>query len=107
MAYTYNLHIEAGATFSRDLVYTSEDGSLFDLTGYTAKLQIRPTVSSATLTLEVIPTITVLTATISWQFTAVQTALLTGGVYAIELTNGATVIRLVEGSVVVSPEVVR
>ncbi len=107
MAIQYNLHIEAGATFHRDLVYTNEDGSLFDLTGYSAKLQIRPTVSSSTLTLEVIPTIDVPTATISWDFTATQTAALTGGVYAVELTKSPTVIRLVEGDVVVSPEVVR
>ncbi len=110
MAIQYNLHVEAGATFVRDLVYTNPDGTLFDLTGYTAKLQIRPSATSATKTLEVVPEIDVVTATVSFTFTAVQTAALTGSyVYAIELyaPTGGVVIRLMEGAVIVSPEVVR
>jgi hypothetical protein len=105
-----NLYVEAGATFERSLVYTNDDGSLFDLTGYTAELQVREKVTSASAILTVIPTITVLTATIAWQFTAAQTATLTAKtyVYAMELTHSdGTVIRLIEGAVTPSPEVVR
>lgn len=108
MAIQYNLHVEAGATFVRDFVYTNEDGTLFDLTGYSAAMQIRPTVSSSTLTLAVTPTINVSTATVSVTLTATQTAALTGSyVYAIELTKSPLVIRFAEGEVIVSPEVVR
>jgi len=108
MAIQYNLHVEAGATFVRDFVYTNEDGSLFDLTGYSAAMQIRPSVTSSTLTLAVTPTINVTTATISVELTATQTAALTGSyVYAIELTDAPLVIRFAEGEVIVSPEVVR
>lgn len=108
MAIQYNLHIEAGATFVRDVVYTNEDGSTFDLTGYTGKLQIRPSVTSSTLSLEVIPTINVATSTISWTFTPAQTsAMINGYSYAMEITNGTIVIRLIEGVLVVSPELVR
>lgn len=110
MAIQYNLHVDAGATFVRDLVYTNPDGTLFDLTGYTAKLQIRPSATSATKTLEVIPEINVTTATVTFTFTAIQTAALAGSyVYAIELyaPTGGVVIRLAGGAVVVSPEVVR
>jgi len=108
LAIQYNLHIEAGATFTRDIVYTNEDGSDFNLTGYTGKLQVRPTVTSSTLSLEVIPTINVTTSTISWTFTPAQTsALVNGYAYALEITNGAIVIRLIEGTLVVSPELVR
>lgn len=108
MAIQYNLHIEAGATFTRDIVYTNEDGSDFNLTGYTGKLQVRPTVTSSTLSLEVIPTINVTTSTISWTFTPAQTsALVNGYAYALEITNGTIVIRLIEGTLVVSPELVR
>jgi hypothetical protein len=109
-AIQFNLHVEAGATFERSLVYTNDDGSLFDLEDYTAELQVRltPTASTALITLE--PEIDVETATISWEFTAEQTSSMTASsyVYAIELTRiDGYVIRLMEGFVIPSPEVVR
>lgn len=108
MAIQYNLHVEAGATYTRDIVYTNDDGSLFDLTGYSASMQIRPSVSSSTLTLAVTPTINTTTSTVSFTLTAVQTAALAGSyVYAIEIAKSPIVIRLMEGEVIVSPEVVR
>ena len=108
MAIQYNLHVEAGATYTRDIVYTNDDGSLFDLTGYSASMQIRPSVSSATLTLAVTPTINTTTSTVSFTLTAVQTAALAGSyVYGIEIAKSPIVIRLMEGEVIVSPEVVR
>lgn len=105
-----NLYIEAGATFERSLVYTNDDGTLFDLTDYTGQLQVREAVTSAIAKLTVTPTIDVETATISWTFTATQTSTLTASsyVYALELYGPEDyVIRLIEGTVVVSPEVVR
>lgn len=105
-----NLYVEAGATFSRSLVYTNDDGSLFDLTGFTAELQVRETVASADATLTVTPTIDDETATVSWEFTATQTSALTDPtyVYAMELYGpDDLVIRLIEGVITVSPEVVR
>lgn len=109
-AIQFNLHVEAGATFERSLVYTNDDGSLFDLTGYTAELQVRERATSTTAVIELEPEIDVETATISWTFTAEQTSLLTASsyVYAIELTKiDGYVIRLMEGAVIPSPEVVR
>lgn len=105
-----NLYVEAGATFERSLVYTNDDGSLFDLTDFTAELQVRETVSSAEAALTVEPVLDPLTATISWEFTATQTSTLTAPnyVYAMELYGpDGYVIRLLEGVVTVSPEVVR
>lgn len=109
MAATYNLSIDAGATYSVEFEYTNDDGSVFDLTGYTALLQVRDMPSSPTVVLQVVPSITVLTGIISVTFTAAQTATLTNSryVYAIELTSGSFVIRAVEGYLNVSPEVVR
>lgn len=110
MAYIVNFYVEAGASFSRSVTYTNEDGTLFDLTDYTAELQVRQTVSSTTAVLTVEPSIDVETAVISWAFTPEQTATLTASsyVYAMELTNeDGSVIRLIEGSLTVSPEVVR
>lgn len=105
-----NLYVEAGATYSRSLVYTNDDGSLFDLTGFTAELQLRETVASEDATLTITPTITVETATIAWGFTATETSELTrtNYVYAMELYGpDDLVIRLIEGVVTVSPEVVK
>lgn len=105
-----NLYVEAGATFTRSLVYTNDNGSLFDLDGFTGELQVRETVTSSTAALTVEPTIDTETSTISWEFTATQTSSLTEAtyVYAMELYGpDDLVIRLIEGTVTVSPEVVR
>jgi len=110
MAFIANLYVEAGATFSRTITYTNDDGTLFDLTDYTAELQVRETVSSASAILTKVPTIDVEDATISWTFSAAETATLTAEkyVYGLELTKSdGTVTRLVEGDLTVSPEVVR
>ncbi len=110
MAFTVNLYVEAGATFSREITYTNADGSVFDLTGYTAELQVRETAASASAVITKTPGINTTTGVVSWTFTATETALLTASkyVWAIELTHtDGTVLRFVEGDITVSPEVVR
>jgi hypothetical protein len=105
-----NLYVEAGATFSRSLIYTNDDGSLFDLTDFTAELQVRETVASPEATLTVTPNINYETSTVSWEFNATETSDLTEAtyVYAMELYGpDDLVIRLIEGVITVSPEVVR
>ena len=110
MAANYGLEIEAGATFSLEFEYKNDDGTLFDFTGWTAKAQIRQTPSSSSA-LEITTAINAGTSVITISLTANQTATLTftNYVWAMELTQtiGGRVIRLVEGGVVVSPEVVR
>jgi hypothetical protein len=108
---SYDLNIDAGATFEVQFEYTNDDGTLFNLTGWTAKFQARENTSS-TVALEITPTIVTATAMITLHMTAAQTATLTktNYVYAIELTKtGAEtlVIRLVEGEIWVSPEIVK
>lgn len=111
MAFIANFYVEAGATFTRSITYTNNDGTLFDLTGYTAELQVRATPGSATAVITKVPTIDVEDATLTWTFTAAETSTLTLDkyVWALELTKtaDATVTRLVEGDLTVSPEVVR
>jgi hypothetical protein len=109
MAANYGLEIEAGATFSLEFEYKNEDGTLFDFTGWTAKAQIRQTPSSSSF-LEVTTAINAATSVITISLTATQTSTLTfpDYVWAMELSKAdGTVIRLVEGAVRVSPEVVR
>lgn len=110
------LTIKQGATFRRGLKWkTGTPAAPVDLTGYTARMQIREEVTSAdvlaTLTTEnggitlggaagtiVLYLSPVATAAFDWE----------SGVYDIEMIAPNTdVIRLVEGGIVVSPEVTR
>lgn len=108
---TYDLHIDAGATFNVSFVYTNADGTVYPLTGYTASMQIRPSATSTTLSASVTPTITVATGQIDVVIPAATTSTLTSSpyVWALELKapTADPVIRFAEGRVIVSPEVVR
>lgn len=110
MSANYGLEIEAGATFSLEFEYKNDDGTLFDFDGWTAKAQIRQTPSSSSA-VEITTAINAETSVITISLTATQTSSLTATnyVWAMELTETATarVIRLVEGAVRVSPEIVR
>lgn len=110
------LTVKQGATFRRGLTWkTGVPPAPVDLTGYTARMQIREEVTStdvlATLTTEnngitlggaagtiVLYLSPTATADFDWE----------SGVYDIEMiAPNDDVIRLVEGSVIVSPEVTR
>lgn len=110
MAATYDLEIDAGATYSVQFAYKDANGSAINLTGYTGKCQIRTAVGG-TLVLEEIPTINASTGVITLTFTAAETALLTSPryLYALEIyaAGGEPTIRLAEGAVRVSLEVVK
>jgi hypothetical protein len=110
MATVYTLEIDAGATFTRQFEYLNDDGTPFDLEGFSALFQIRLKPDTE-LILETVPTIDLDTATVSLVLTAEETALLTEPdyVYGLELIHesGEPVIRLVGGTCLISPEVVR
>lgn len=109
MAEVFTLHIDAGATWRIEFEYTNEDQTIFDLTGYTAVMQLRETAQSADLALELTADIDISKGYLTFIATAAETAtlLLPKYVYAVELSKDEEVIRLVEGGVHVSPEVVR
>jgi hypothetical protein len=108
MAQTYNLNIDAGATYSVTFIYKNSEHIPFDLTDYTVQCKIKnlsddfvltPTMSKNDLLGEVILSLT-----------ATQTGTLVNSpyLYQIELHKlDGEVIRLVQGSVSVSPEVVK
>lgn len=110
MAENLTLYIEAGATFDSYSFRYLEDDKVtpVNLTGWTARLQIRET-ASGPLVLEVTPTINVAQGLIEFVISATQTAslALSKYVWALELSKAGVVVRLVEGKVVVSAEVVR
>lgn len=114
-AATYDFDIEQGATLLKPIVWKDSTGSPVNLTGYTAKMQVRQSVSSSDVLLEMSTvngriSITPLTGTITLIFSATLTAAITWsrGKYDLELTsNDGTVTRLIEGQISVSKEITR
>lgn len=108
MAEVYTLHVDAGATWRVEFEYTNKDETVFDLTGYGAIMQFRET-PEAPLALEMEADIDVELGRLVFTASAADTSTLTLPlyVYAVELTGPSEVVRLVQGSVHVSAEVVR
>ena len=109
MATKSNLVIDQGTTFSTDLSLTDENGDALQLSGYTANSQIRKWYTSANPAAIFTTSINVNTGTITLSLSANQTSNLVSGryVYDVEVTDGATVSRIVEGIVTVTPQVTR
>ena len=111
---TYDFCIPAGATFSKVIRYKA-DGANVNLSGYTARMQIRPTAASATTTLALTTENSRIAlggtaGTITLSISATDTAAITAGryVYDLELVSaGGIVTRLLQGIVTVSANVTR
>ena len=108
MATKANLVIDQGATFSTDLTLTDENGDMLILSGYTANSQLRKWYTSTSyvaFTTAVNTDIGVITLSL----TDSQTANLVAGryVYDVEISDGSTVSRVVEGIITVTPNVTR
>lgn len=116
----YDFEIEQGATLTRVFTWTTGTTGCnatttpVNLTGYTARMQIRPNVNSSTVLFEANTTNGYIVlggsaGTITLTIPAADTATFTfaRAVYDLELTIGATVTRLLQGTVVLSREVTR
>jgi len=108
----YNFTMDQGSVFSVVLVYTDSNNVAVNLTGFTAKMQLRQSYNStaADLTLSTANgdiTIVGATGTVTVNATAVQTGTLSAGlyVYDLELTSGSNISRLVQGQVTVAEQV--
>lgn len=107
--------IEKGATYSHILYWKDKTKIPMDLTDVTAKMQVRETVESSTILLELSTenggiTITSLEGKLVLALSASQTTALVGlgGVYDLELYySSGKVVRLIEGRIVFKPEVTR
>lgn len=110
-----NLVIEQGATFTLDMVYRQSNGTPVNLTGYSARMQIRLRHESPTALLSFTTqggsiVLGGALGTIVVTATATQTAALPArsAVYDLELVApDTTVTRLMQGSVTITPEVTR
>lgn len=114
-AATYNFVIEQGTTLAKTLIWNDSTGNPVNLSGYTARMQVRQSVTSSVVLLELTTTagtitITPLTGTIVLSFSATTTADITWrhGKYDLELVaSNGVVTRLIEGQIDISPEVTR
>jgi hypothetical protein len=105
-----DLTIEQGATFSRTITIKDAQNTAVDISTDTFAGQVRKRHQSDTVEATMSFTITdgangEVTATIS----ATDTAAMDAGdfVYDIEWTSGSTVVRLLEGTATITPEVTR
>lgn len=109
-----NIIIDQGTTFNPVLTWKNEDNTLVNLTGYTAKMQGRNTVSSPVTLFNLTTenggiTLGGVLGTISLFMSAAQTtALISNGVYDLKLISaGGLVTRLLQGTITLSTEVTR
>ena len=115
MAAKYDIVCDQGATFSRQLTWLDDSSSAVNLTGYTARMQVRETVESSSTLLSLTTENSRIAlggtaGTITLTVTAADTAAVVAGhyVYDLELVSGSgTVYRLVQGCFTVDAEVTR
>lgn len=114
-AAVYDITIEQGADFFINLTYKDDTGSPIDLTGYSARMQVREDYSSATALVDATTgngdiTLGGVSGSIDIHIPASVTGALNfdTGKYDIEIVDASGVVtRLLQGSVVLSPEVTR
>lgn len=115
-AVSQNLTIEQGATFSFAVTWFASDGvTPRDLTGYTARMQVRDSYDAVSFHVELTTengriAITPAEGKVALTISATDTAALdfSAGVYDLELVDVSGVVtRLMEGGVAFSPEVTR
>lgn len=114
-AASYNFTIEQGATLRKQIIWKDGAGALINLTGYSAKMQIRKTVTSIDPLVELSTTNSKISlgttnGTITLILSAADTADFdwTSGVYDLELTSADGVVtRLIQGTITVSRGVTR
>jgi hypothetical protein len=111
---TYNITLYQGATYQQQFTWKDQNNNPINLTGYTARMQIRESHDAASpfVTLSTGSGITLggVAGTITLTISDSQTSAMTqsSGVYDIELVSSlGTVTRLLEGNVIISREVTR
>jgi len=116
-AVKYNFLIKQVTTFTLELQYKDSNSVPVDLTGYSGRMQIRPSIGSPTSYLTLSSSIqadgtgitfpTPVSGTINLSISAVSSSLLTfdQGVYDLEIRSGSIVARLIQGGVQLSKEI--
>lgn len=111
-----NIIVEKGSTFLLNLIWKDSNQVPIDLTGYTARMQVRKSYNTSEKLLDLTTenggiTLGGIAGTISIKGPADQTTAIPdnikGGVYDLEMVNGSIVKRLIEGEADIRPEVTR
>jgi hypothetical protein len=113
--FTGDQALEQGSRWQRTINYKTADGVVIDITGWTARMQIRKSVTSSTVLLELTTendriVIDGAAGEITLDLSATETASITwkSGVYDLELIpDAASAFRFIQGEIEVSPEVTR
>ena len=107
---TYNFTFEQGATFSRQLT-VQDNGTAMNLTNYSARMQLRSSVESTTVSLAVTCTITAASdGILSVSNTAAETMAVDAGIYVYDLeieSSIGVVTRLMQGTATITANVTR
>jgi len=110
MAIIANLFIDQGTDFSVTVDVTDTDGSVLDLTDYTAEAQIRKTYTSSSVSATFGTSISASNGQVTLTLSDTVTAGLGAGRYVYDLnieSSGGQVTRVVEGQAIVTPGVTR
>jgi hypothetical protein len=110
----YDITAEQGANYTATLTYRDSANTLINITGYTARMQVRKTIGSATPYLSLTNTSGITlggaAGTVAIAISAATLASVPAGnyVYDLELISGAgVVVRLISGDFIVTGEVTR
>lgn len=110
----YNFTTDQGSTFERHIAVKNPDGSVFDLTGYSARMQIRRDLASPDVMLELTSdngriVIGDVEGTLDLYVSAADSSasLTRDGVYDLEIFRNSVVYRLIRGDFRVNLEVTR
>lgn len=110
----YHFAIEQGSTFGRTITYKDSAGDAINLTGYTARMQLRKSIEDESTVIELTTengriALGGSEGTITLTIAASDTASLSTveGVYDLELATGSTVEKLIAGTFTVKREVTR
>lgn len=109
MAQIQNIFIDQGTTFSLSLAVNDQSGDLKDLTGYTVAAQMRKSYYTNTAINFTAAVSLPEDGEVTISLTAVQTSAIKAGryVYDIEITGDGETLRVLEGIVVINPEVTK
>lgn len=123
MAAKQNLDVDQGADFDQEILWKDSTGAVVDVTGYTARMQVRAELSDSTVQIELTTSNSRITLAhvvgppeynIKLHISAADTAALAinnekaSWHYDLELISGGGVVkRLLEGKFTVHPEVTR
>ena len=110
----YDISTEQGSSLSRVVTYNDANGAAVNLTGYTARMQVRPRASSGYAYLSLTSpsgglTLGGTTGTITILVDGSVTSAIPAGnyVYDLEVVNGAYVDKVMGGDFILSAEVTR